>query len=306
MEHGPLVLILVPQVGGRLMGIQWHGHELSFINPDCQGRVQDVSAIADVHACKRRLGFLLWGGDKTWLAPQTRWSDDVPFIDLDSGAYEIAIDDRKGQAVMTSPVCRETGVQIERTVTVGDEPGAWRVVHTLHNRAEQEVSWAPWDVAMIDRPATVYLPTRRGSHFPQGLRTFDNEGVSAEVRDRVVRFVDGGAVISCHEAVKFKYGVDAEMGRVLAVIEVGDYGLVGLRKTVPAYPERQYAHGCVVEVFNAADYPYFELELHGPVTTLAPGESFSLEETATVFDLDRSPVDSADIRRCLGLEPSRL
>ena len=255
IEHGPLTLVLVPQVGGRLMGLQWHGHELSFVNPDCQGRVHDVAAIADVHECKRRLGFLLWGGDKTWLAPQTRWTDEVPFIDLDSGAYALSFNQDSATATMTSPVCRETGVQIERTLRVGEQPGAWSMVHTLHNRSDREVSWAPWDVAMIVRPATVYLPTRAGSHFPQGLRTFDNEGVSAAVRDAVVSFVDDFAVISCRDPLRFKYGVDAEVGSVLAVIESGPRGLIGLRKSVQAYHPRPYAHGCVAEVFNAAEYP---------------------------------------------------
>ena len=137
------------------MGIQWHGQELSFVNPDCQGRIQDVTAIADVHACKQRLGFLLWGGDKTWLAPQNRWTDEVPFIDLDSGAYEVSIDEDKGIATMTSPVCRESGVQIERTLRVGEQPGAWSLTHTIRNRSHREVSWAPWDVAKVVRPATV-------------------------------------------------------------------------------------------------------------------------------------------------------
>ena len=35
-----------------------------------------------------QLGFVLWGGDKTWLAPQDRWTDGDPFLDLDSGAYD--------------------------------------------------------------------------------------------------------------------------------------------------------------------------------------------------------------------------
>ncbi len=301
IQHGPLALVLVPQVGGRLMGIQWHGQELSFVNPDYQGRIQDLSAIADLHECKRRLGFLLWGGDKTWLAPQNRWTDEVPFIDLDSGSYELSIDEDKGMATMTSPVCRETGVQIERTITVGDQPGAWSLIHTLHNRSRREVSWAPWDVAMLVRPATIYLPTRAGSRFPQGLRTFENEGASSEVRDEVVRFVDGIAVISCSDALKFKYGVDAEVGSVLAVIEAGPRGAIGFRKSVPAYHPQPYAHGCVVEVFNSEDYPYLELELHGPVVTLAPDESFSLAESAAVFDLEQPLVGPASIRQCLGL-----
>jgi len=301
LERGPLALVLVPQIGGRIMGVQWHDQELSFVNPECEGRIQDVTAIADVHECKRRLGFLLWGGDKTWLAPQSRWTDDVPFIDLDSGAYEFAWDDRAGTVTMTSPVCRETGVQIERTITVGEQPGAWSLVHTLHNRSQGEVSWAPWDVSMVVRPATVYLPTRAGSDFPQGLRTFENEGASSELRDEVVSFVDGVAVISCSDALKFKYGVDSEVGSVLAVIEAGPRGAIGFRKSVPVYHPQPYASGCVVEVFNSEDYPYLELELHGPVVALAPNKSFSLAESATVFDLEQPLVGLASIRQCLGL-----
>jgi hypothetical protein len=301
IEQGPLALILVPSVGGRIMGVQWHGQELSFVNPDCQGRVDDVATIADVHACKRRLGFVLWGGDKTWLAPQSRWTDEVPFIDLDSGAYELTIDERHSVAKMASPICRETGVQIERTLQLGQQPGSWSLMHTLHNRSPEDVSWAPWDVAMMVRPATIYLPTRADSRFPKGLRTFDNEGESSEARDQVVRFVDTFAVISCRDAVKFKYGVDADAGRVLAVIEGGPRDLIGIRKSVPTYHPQPYAHGCVVEVFNAADHPYFELELHGPVVTLAPGQSFTLGESALLFDLEEAPVEPASIRKCLGL-----
>lgn len=301
IEQGPLTLVLVPQVGGRLMGIQWHGQDLAFVNPECQGLVQDVTTIDDVHECKRHLGFLLWGGDKTWLAPQGRWTDDVPFIDLDSGAYELSIDEDTGEATMTSPVCRETGIQIERTVRVDEQPGAWTVMHTLYNRSERKVSWAPWDVAMMLRPATVYLPTRASSRFPQGLRTFENEGVSTEARDRVVSFSDGFAVVSCRDAVKFKYGVDAEIGSVLAVIDAGPRGQIGFRKSVPAFHPQPYAHGCVVEVFNAEDQPYFELELHGPVVTLAPGRSFTLAESAQLFDLEQRPHGPESVRQYLGL-----
>ena len=70
---------------------------------------------------------------------------------------------------------------------------------------------------------------------------------------------------------------------------------------MPAYHPQPYAHGCVVEVFNSEDYPYLELELHGPVVTLAPDESFSLAESAAVFDLEQPLVGPASIRQCLGL-----
>ena len=63
IEQGPLTLILVPQVGGRIMGIQWHGYELAFVNPEFQGHVLDVAAGADDCDWKRRRALRRWGGD---------------------------------------------------------------------------------------------------------------------------------------------------------------------------------------------------------------------------------------------------
>ena len=301
IEKGPLTLILVPQVGGRIMSVCWHGRELAFVNPAYQGRVDDIAAITDLHEYKRRAGFLLWGGDKTWLAPQDRWTDGVPFVDLDSGAYELALDRTTGAATMTSPVCRETGVQVERRLELGDHPGTWRITHTLRNRSEQIVSWAPWDVDMMLRPATVFLPTRTGSPYPRGVRTFDHEGVSTTVRNEVVSFLDDIAVISCRRPLRFKYGVDADPGRLLAVLEAGDRGLVGYRKSVPTYYPRPDGHGCALEVFNAPGLPYLELELHGPLAGLQPGETFSVPTDAALFDLDALPSTAAAAQEDLAL-----
>lgn len=302
IEHGPLTLILVPQVGGRIMSVLWKGREISFVNPECQGRVLDTASIADIHQAKQQFGFLLWGGDKTWLAPQDRWTDSDPFLDLDSGDYALSVDPESSAVTMLSPVCRETGVQIERTVAVGTEPGTWTVASRLINASDRPVLWAPWDVDMMLRPATVFLPTRPDSAFPQGVKTFDAEGVSTSVRDDMVRFVDDIAVVSCRNAVKFKYGVDANQGRILAVLGGGDSGLVGYRKSVPTYHPQPYGHGCVLEIFNSSLYPYIEMEVHGPVVTLQPGQSFTLKVDSALFDLDAMPVSVASIRQGLGLE----
>jgi hypothetical protein len=301
IERGPLTLILVPQVGGRIMSVCLHGRELAFVNPAYLGRVDDIAAITDLHAYKRRVGFRLWGGEKTWLAPQDRWTDDVPFVDLDSGAYELSLDRSTGAATMTSPVCRETGVEIERRVELGDRDGTWRITHTLRNRSDRVVNWAPWSVDMMLRPATVFLPTRAASPYPRGVRTFDNEGVSTTVRDEVVSFLDDIAVISCRRPVRFKYGADADPGRLLAVLEAGDRGLVGYRKSVPTYYPRPYGAGCVLEVFNAPALPYLELELHGPLASLQPGESFSVQTDAALFDLDTAPSTAAAAREGLAI-----
>ncbi len=88
ITSGPRELVLLPQVGGRLM-MRWKGRDLSFVHPGLAGMVVDLTQVDDRAAKRRELGFPLWGGDKTWLAPQERWLDGVPFLDLDSGGYEL-------------------------------------------------------------------------------------------------------------------------------------------------------------------------------------------------------------------------
>jgi hypothetical protein len=257
---------------------------------------------SDVHEAKRRFGFVLWDGDKTWLAPLDPWTDGEPFLDLDSGAYELSVDRTTGAVKILSPVCRETGVRIERTVALGTEPGTWSVASRLINASEGVVHWAPWDVDMMLRPATVFMPTNPNSAFPRGVRTFDGEGVSTSVRDEVVSFVDDIAVVCCRDAVKFKYGVDAALGHVLAVLETGDGGLVGYRKSVPTFHPQPYGHGCGLEIFNASAYSYIELEVHGPVVSLRSDESFTLRVDSALFDLDTVPATPTSIRKGLGLQ----
>ena len=291
--RGPeFALALVPEVGGRIMGIEWRGQQLAFANPDLAGRTEQVAGVADVRARKRALGFLLWGGDKTWLAPQARWTDEAPFLDLDSGAYDVSIEDAPAGSAkvrLTSPVCRESGIQIERCIRVAPGTQGWHVTHQLRNCSAGSVAWAPWIVAMFRRPAQVFLPTRADSAYPDGVKTYAEEGESRDVRSRVVTRVDDGVRIDCTGDRHFKFGTDAAVGTALAVLDLPGHGRVGIRKQVPTFHPRPYAHGCIAEVFNSAQHPYFELELHGPVLELGPGESFALEETVRLEDVSDEP-----------------
>ena len=210
LKNGPVELVLVPQVGGRIMGIRWRGHDLSFTQPELEGQVVDVAAVEDLSAKKREMGFPLWGGDKTWLAPQTRWTEGAPFLDLDSGAYELAIEQAGpdlARVRMTSRVYRETGVQITRTVTMKAGETAWTVDHCLTNGSAAEVEWGPWDVSMVLRTGRVYLPRSPNSAFPGGVKTDAQEDQSVVLRNSVVAQLGALAVIDCHGGRRFKYGV---------------------------------------------------------------------------------------------------
>ncbi len=284
------------------MGMKWRDQDLSFTLPELEGQVEGLSEVQDVGAKKREMGFLLWGGDKTWLAPQTRWTEGVPFLDLDSGPYDLRVVQAGLEDVvvrMTSRLCRETGVQITRTVKMSSGTQGWIVVHQLLNKSSRDIQWGVWDVSMVLKPGKVYLPRSPASVHPSGVKTFSAEGESVQVRDSVVGELGSLAVINCREPRAFKFGVDAQEGWMLGVVEVAGLGLVGCRKRVPVYPDMRYAHGCVCEVYNSGRYPYLEMEIHGPVVFLRPGVSFELEEKQALFDIPKWPESEDEVRQYL-------
>jgi hypothetical protein len=296
--RGPLELGLVPQIGGRLMSMRWRAHELSFVHPDHAGRTLDVPAVTDVRQAKRDLGFIHWGGDKTWLAPQERWTDQVPFLDLDGGPYALDVEHAGPELVriaLRSAICRETGVRLVRTFTARADDADLVVEHVLQNASSTPVTWGPWDVQQLNAPGIAYLPRRAGSTFRDGVKAYPAEGDSEAARAHVVRLLDGVAAVDCRQRGWFKFGTDAADGWVLGVVETPS-GLVGVRKSVTAVPGATYGHGCVVEVYNAPGYDYFELESHGPVVTLEPGERTVLVERRRVFDVPAWPANEREVR----------
>ena len=299
IEHGSLGLVLVPQVGGRIMGLCWRGHDLAFTMPEMEGRVDDVAG-SDVAACKSALGFPLWGGDKTWLGPQPAWDGGTPFVDLDSGAYQTDVlrNDAGGVCVqMASRVCRESGIKVTRTVTMAAGEAGWTVVHRMQNCGDTPATWGVWAVSMVLRPARIYLPRNPRSLYPDGVKAFADEGASEERQAEVVSDMGDVAVIDCTEPGTFKYGVDAHGGWMLGAFDT-PVGRVGHVKHMPVVGGTRYAHDCTAEVYNSGAFPYLEMETHGPMTTLAPGDSFEIVERCGLFDLSSLP-DSADRVRAL-------
>ena len=299
LGKGPLELVLVPQVGGRVMGMVWRGHDLSFAPAAPAGRLGNLADVSDLRARKREMGFPLWGGEKTWLAPQQRWTEGVPFLDLDSGPYQLNIEQEGPEAAivrMTSQVCRETGVEITRVVKVEAAKDGWSITHRILNRSSNPVTWGIWGVSMILRAGKVYLPRNPSSQYDGGVKTFPEEGNSRELRESVVGELGALAVIACEQAGHFKFGADGTEGWMLGILETAGR-LIGYRKKFLLHPGFPYGHDCVAEVYNSDRYPYLEMEIHGPLVRLQPGESFELEEEQALFDVAQWPVHEDEVRR---------
>lgn len=88
-----LKLDVLPGIGGRLWDIKIHGNSLLFQNPDLIGVSFDFNDMAALPTRSPQFGFPLWGGEKTWIAPDTLWSNGAPFPALDSGTYKVTSQD---------------------------------------------------------------------------------------------------------------------------------------------------------------------------------------------------------------------
>ncbi len=307
IRRDPVELVLVPDVGGRCMQLTWRGRELFFTQPEYRGAT--VQLEGDVHAQKRALGFRVWGGEKTWLAPQSRWTDGVPFLDLDSGPYTLDVLADTSDVVsvrLTSPICRETGLQLVRTFTVRAQTAAFDVEHELVNPSPHPVDWGLWSVSQLLRAARVFLPRRPDSPNPDGVKTYPEEGQSTAARGEVVQLLGSLAAIDCRTPVEFKFGVDGPEGWLLAVWEGGAAERLGYLTRFPVVAGAPYAQGCPIEVYNSARYPYLEVEVHSPLLRVPPGGRGAFRETRRMVPVAAELAGEAAVRALLAdSAPSR-
>jgi hypothetical protein len=118
LSAGDLAVGVIPAPGARIISLVYAGTELLYHDARLAGDMPSLPADRSAAQLKAALGFRLWGGDKTWLAPQSAWGDGLPPMDLDGGAY--ACRAIKRGLELESPVCRETGLKIIRRITLDE------------------------------------------------------------------------------------------------------------------------------------------------------------------------------------------
>lgn len=269
LSHGPLSLHIVPAVGGRLMSIQYAGIELCFINLALEGRLAEDDPERWAQLCGD-WAFPLWGGGKTWVAPEADWPDGCPQRDLDSGAYQVLHtwqDERSAGIELQSPVCRRTGLQIRRRISINDGDAFWKVEHTLINTTAQALTYGIWDVLMLRRPG--HVAVEWAADIGE-FRAISGQGTAKQLQEQgVIAVTAGHASVLCQQARQFKVGIAGASGLMSVELDLPE-GRVRYWRIAPVQEQGPYAHGHPIEVFNAPDLPYFEVESHSPLATL-PG-----------------------------------
>ncbi len=262
LTAGDVSLVVVPDIGGRVISLTYRGEEIFFIQKEYQGQIFDFSGVKHLRAEKRKMGFRVWGGDKTWVAPQKDWWEGIPPLELDVGRYEVRLE---GTGVMMlSPVCRETGIQVIRRVNL-EHDGTVQLRQEIVNKGKETVRKGIWSVTQLVRPFHVYLPAVKNN-----LRSYHEENLTLPSHHIVVDEKDGWCRIPCQDNTLFKFGGMVDTGAVVCLKEVKGDTLAFL-KTFELDADAEYLHRSAVEVFNALDHNYCEVEIHAPKMILKPG-----------------------------------
>jgi len=160
--NGDLCLVCVPQLGGRLMDVIYKGVSLLFVNPELKDLTPDLTQLHQLPSRAKHIPFPLWGGEKTWVAPESSWPNQAPHPVLDSGSYQLQ-SVNNASLVMSSLSCPHSGLRLVRTITIkrGAETG-WSVHHRLINESEHAVNCGIWSVMMLNS-AALYCYERNGA-----------------------------------------------------------------------------------------------------------------------------------------------
>ncbi len=297
-----LSLTVLPTPGGRIISLQLDGTELMYQDPQLIAGSPNVGDAPDVPSLKRERSWQHYGGDKTWLAPQDRWTDELPFLDLDSGTYELeeARGDNTIAVRLTSPICRESGIQVSRTIFL-DEAERIRIRLEMTNHTASTVSWGLWDVTQLGGPGRLVMPVRPAPKGLDDVNVYANETrAGREALGRFARRDANTVIVDCHQAEQFKFGTDSREGWLLALLDRGDRTIAFFR-SIDTYGGAAYPHPSTSEVFDSETLLYFEMETHGPLIELDPGASYGRAETWSFESFDPARSISDYVRERKGL-----
>jgi hypothetical protein len=217
-------------------------------------------------------GWKNYGGDKTWLAPQSSWQEFhgkagwPPDNALDGSAYKADVL-TGGKVQMTSPLS-PSGIRLTRTMYFDDKSGEFVIEQMARKEKGAPIRASIWSITQTLPGEAIFMPAEPKSTYPnsyaklQGTSELQQMTLASGILKLTPR-AEGGGV---------KFGIDTPISSLASVRD----GVAFVQKTTrPAgeYPDGKGGAGFPVEVFVSGDATnsYIELELLGPLKNFAVG-----------------------------------
>jgi hypothetical protein len=291
-------LTFVPQLGGRLMQVEFDGHPYLFVNSKFEGKY-----ISPEQAAGRWINY---GGDKIWPMPEgnkdeQHWVLESSALDDSPYAFKIVSQDEKCTVELDGQVDEKTGLQYARQVSIDSSSPAIHFHAVMRNATAHTLQWSVQSVSQynlanakepsqFNRNFWAYTAARDDSAYMNGfhVRSGLADDPSLSVRDGLF----------CLHWMYFsnETWVDSNGGWLAVADGETGYGMIERFHFDPAatYPGKAtvifYKNGPSVE-FDETGRPelsagseqetpyYMEAEVNSPLVTLDPDATYSFDTT---------------------------
>lgn len=291
-----VTLTFVPQLGGRLMQVEFNGHPYLFTNPRFRGKyISPQEAKGD---------WINYGGDKIWPMPEgsedeNHWVIQSTAIDDLPYRFETLSQGKQCSVRLTGQPDTITGMRIVRTVTLGADSPEIQFHAVMENASAHPITWSIQSVSQYDlsdpaKPGDfnhdfwAYTPRNPASSFPDGMHV--RYGLAQDPA-----FSFDGDLFRLHWTwFGNEVWLDSTAGWVTIVDKTSHYGMVESFsvKRDAEYPGKTsvifYQNGpgvsfdekgiaSITGAESTKDAYYMEAEINSPMVTLQPGETYSFD-----------------------------
>jgi hypothetical protein len=292
-------LVIVPQLGGRLMQVVFDGHAYLFVNPKYKGQYFPPSEGAE------KGKWFNYGGDKIWPLPEGtedehHWPGPLSDV-LDDGEYKFQVLSEGSRcAVKLEGVAdARTGLQYSREITLLSDSPAVKFHAVMKNSSHRRIEWSMQSVTQYDTedaskpagynrefwafaPANPHSAYLEKYHVRSGLANDPSFSVSAgwfrlhwlplmnevwlDSREGWIAVVDGISRYAMVERFTFHPGAEYPgKASVIfykngATLEIDQQGQPALTSHQPDSAPR-----------------YMEAELNSPMVALEPGQTYAMD-----------------------------
>ena len=282
LTAGEYSLVVVPEIGGRIMEYSLAGKNVLWENPAEFGQTYPIS-----NEWKN------YGGYKTWVSPEdlVGWPPD--FL-LDSGKANVEIlQNPKGLPVLKviGAPSAKMGICFTKEITLGED-GQVTIVQHMTNIGAKTINNGIWDVTQVRTPCLVAFPVNPKTKFKDGLNFR-----TAEARNSSqYSFMEG----FCITTYKGEVGDITSDSPGPWLIWFKD-DLAFVKSFGPIDWKLEYPdNGSTCEVFTSKpQLGYVEMEVLGPVVELMPGHETDLTGKWRIFRLSQPVTDENRVLKAI-------
>ena len=237
-----------------------------------------------------------WGGDKTWLSPQSDWKKLgsekgwPPPKEWEQTAFQSEVA-TGGKLKIWGPISSVTGLRISRVFCHNDK-GEFVIEQTVRQTKGAPLEAGIWSVTQIDGADVnaVFLPKNEKSDYELGFRQLDKaaraqpKSVSSKLL-QITPTLDGA----------YKIGVDAPRASIAAVRD-GKVFVQRAARPDGKYPDGEEGKsGTPVQLYGQGmeKINYLELELLSPLLQFKPGARWTHTVRWSLHQLPSEDVDDA-------------